>query len=79
MPGRTRSRYTTFLVSVTEERPGGAASSPTVYAVMNPSAEEAIAAVRPLADGSAALAIVGSLSTRVSKALKLKPGQPHAL
>ena len=84
MPGRTRSRYTTFLVSVTAERSGGRGRSspkpaPLVYAVMKPSAEEALEAVRALADPSASLAIVGSLSTRIAKALKLKPDTPRVV
>ncbi|MCJ2118204.1 hypothetical protein MKK65_16795 [Methylobacterium sp. J-001] len=81
MPGRTRSRYTTFLVSVTAERSGGrgrpAKSAPLVYAVMKPNAEAAIEAIRALAEEPAVVAVVGSLSTRVSKGLKLKPGEPR--
>ncbi len=76
MPGRARKRYTTFLVSVTPER-SGKASSPRVYAVMKSSAEEALAAVRNLAEAPASVALVGSLSTRVAKALKLKPDEPR--
>ncbi|SFL73968.1 hypothetical protein [Methylobacterium pseudosasicola] len=84
MPGRTRSRYTTFLVSVTAERSGGrgrstAKPAPLVYAVMKPNAEAAMEAVRSLAEGPVVVAIVGSLSTRVSKGLKLKPGEPRAV
>ncbi|MCJ2125451.1 hypothetical protein MKL11_23455 [Methylobacterium sp. J-077] len=81
MPGRARSRYTTYLVSVTAERSGGrgrsAKPAPVVYAVMKPNAEAALAAIRSLAEGPVAVAIVGSLSTRVSKGLKLKPGEPR--
>jgi hypothetical protein len=76
MPGRPRRRYTTFLVSVTAEQPE-AGSVPTVYAVMTPGAEEALAAIRARAEPSAAVALVGSLSTRIAKALKLKPGEPR--
>lgn len=84
MPGRTRSRHTTFLVSVTVARSGGRGrstprSAPVVYAVMKPDAEAAMAAIRALTEGPAVVAIVGSLSTRVSKSLKLKPGEPRAV
>ena len=84
MPGRARSRHTTFLVSVTAERSGGRGRSgpkpaPLVYAVMKPNAEAALAAVRALAEGPVAVAVVGSLSTRVSKGLKLKPGEPRVV
>ncbi|MCJ2095157.1 hypothetical protein MKK67_22015 [Methylobacterium sp. J-072] len=84
MPGRARSRYTTYLVSVTAERSGGRGRSgrkpaPLVYAVMKPNAEAAMAAVRSLAEEPVAVAIVGSLSTRVSKGLKLKPGEPRVV
>ncbi|MEE7493845.1 hypothetical protein [Methylobacterium oryzae] len=78
MPGRLRRRHTTFLVSVTAEG-SGPASGATVYAVMKPCAEEALEAVRPLAGPSAALAVVGSLSTRIAKALKLKPDEPRVI
>jgi hypothetical protein len=77
MPGRPRRRYTAFLVSVTPERVRGHGSSALVYAVMKPRPEEALEAVRALADPGAALAIVGSLSTRIAKALKLKPDEPR--
>jgi hypothetical protein len=46
---------------------------------MKPSAEEALEAVRGLADPGAALAVVGGLSTRITKALKLKPDEPRAV
>jgi hypothetical protein len=82
MPGRARSRYTTYLVSLTAERSGGrgrsgAKHAPLVYAVMKPDAEAAMEAVRTLAEGPTVVAVVGSLSTRVSKGLKLKPGEPR--
>lgn len=84
MPGRPRSRYTTFLVSVTAERSGGRGraaprAAPVVYAVMKPDAEAAMAAVRSQTEGPAVIAVVGSLSTRISKALKLKPGEMRAV
>jgi spore germination protein GerM len=44
---------------------------------MKPNAEAAIEAVRALAEGPMVVAVVGSLSTRVSKGLKLKPGEPR--
>lgn len=78
MPGRARRRYTTFLVAVTPER-ARKTSTPLVYAVMKPNAEEALEAVRTLADPGAAVALVGSLSTRIAKTLKLKPDEPHAV
>ena len=77
MPGRLRRRYRTFLVSVAVGRSRDAASDVMVYAVMKPSAEEALEAVRARAGPQAALSIVGSLSTRIAKALKLKPDEPH--
>jgi hypothetical protein len=77
MPGRPRRRYTAFLVSVAAERSRGNGSSTLVYAVMKPGPEEALEAVRARVDSRAALAIVGSLSTRIAKALKLKPDEPH--
>ncbi|MET3483670.1 hypothetical protein [Methylobacterium sp. 1973] len=78
MPGRLRRRHTTFLVSVTVQG-SSPASGATVYAVMKPSAAEALEAVRPLVDPSATLAIVGSLSTRIAKALKLKRDEPRVV
>jgi len=78
MPGRARRRYTTFLVAVTPER-ARKASTPLVYAVMKPNAEEALEAVRTVADPGAAVALVGSLSTRIAKTLKLKPDEPRAV
>ncbi|GJE11995.1 MULTISPECIES: hypothetical protein [Methylobacterium] len=77
MPGRLRRRYTTFLVSVTAGR--SRSQGTTVYAVMMPGAEEALEAVRARADPGATVAIVGSLSTRIAKALKLKPDEPRAV
>jgi hypothetical protein len=79
MPGRVRRRYTTFLVSVTAERPGKKSPGPTVYAVMKPSAEEAVGAVRAVADPRSTIAVVGSLSTRIAKALKLEPDELRAV
>ncbi len=78
MPGRLRRRYTTFLVSVTTER-ADPASGAVVYAVMKPGAEEALAAVRALAGPTDSLAVVGRLSTRIAKALKLKPDEPRVV
>ena len=78
MPSRLRRRYTTFLVSVTPERSRGRAADAVVYAVMKPGPEEALEAVRALAEPRAVLAIVGSLSTRIAKALKLKPDEARA-
>ena len=46
---------------------------------MKPNAEAALAAVRALAEGPVTVAVVGSLSTRVSKGLKLKPGEPRVV
>ncbi|MBP1181238.1 hypothetical protein [Methylobacterium sp. PvR107] len=77
MPGRPRRRYTAFLVSVAAERSRGNGASTLVYAVMKPGPEEALEAVRARVDSRAALAIVGSLSARIAKALKLKPDEPH--
>lgn len=82
MPGRLRRRYTTFLVSVTAGRPAKARSKapgPAVYAVMKPGPEEALESIRALADPDATVAIVGSLSTRIAKALKLKPDEPRVV
>ncbi|MCJ2089008.1 hypothetical protein MKK88_23925 [Methylobacterium sp. E-005] len=78
MPGRPRRRYTAFLVAVTPER-GRKAARPVVYAVMKPSAEEALDAVRGLAEPRDAVALVGGLSTRIAKTLKLKPDEPRAV
>lgn len=78
MPGRARKRYTTFLVAVTPERARKAAR-PVVYAVMKPDAEAALEAVRGLAEPRASVALVGGLSTRIAKALKLKPDEPRAV
>ena len=78
MPGRLRRRYTTFLVAVTPER-ARKAPRPVVYAVMKPNAEEAVEAVRGLAEPRADVALVGGLSTRIAKALKLKPDEPRAV
>ncbi|MEL6061573.1 MULTISPECIES: hypothetical protein [unclassified Methylobacterium] len=78
MPGRPRRRYTAFLVAVTPER-SRKAPRPVVYAVMKPNAEEALEAVRGVADARAAVALVGSLSTRIAKALKLKPDEPRTV
>lgn len=78
MPGRPRRRYTTFLVAVTPERPRKA-SRPVVYAVMKSTAAEALEAVRGLAEPQSAVALVGGLSTRIAKTLKLKPNEARAV
>lgn len=78
MPGSARSRYTTFLVALTTGH-DGRARSPVVYAVMTRSAKDALAAVRALAQTPADIAIVGSLSTRTAKALKLKPDEVRSV
>ncbi|MGH1570548.1 hypothetical protein ACRAWG_07560 [Methylobacterium sp. P31] len=79
MPGRARRRYTTFLISVTTDPPGDGVSGATVYAVMKSSAGEALEAVRALAEPQSAVTLVGSLSTRVAKGLKLKPDEMRAV
>ena len=78
MPGRVRRRYSTYLVAVTPER-SRKAVRPLVYAVMKPDAEAALEAVRGLAGPQAAVSLVGGLSTRIAKALKLKPDEPRAV
>lgn len=78
MPGRPRRRYTAFLVAVTPERSRKAAR-PVVYAVMKPNAAEALDAVRGLAEPRDVVALVGGLSTRIAKALQLKPDEPRAV
>lgn len=70
MPSRARLRYTTFLVAQSDER----SSDVPVYAVRMHDAVEALAAVAALVEGSSKPVIVGSLSTRTAKAMKLKPG-----
>ena len=79
MPGSARSRYTTFLVALTMDHSADTDRAPVVYAVMTRTADDALAAVRThtvrLADG----AIVGSLSMRTAKAIKLKPGEVRAI
>jgi hypothetical protein len=77
MAARLRRRYTTFLVSVTPRLPDTRAGPPAVYAVRTLGAEAALAAVRAVAEPHGAVAIVGSLSTRIAKALKLKPDAPQ--
>ena len=72
MPGHAQRRYTTFLVAVTVA-PGGGAPGAIVYAAMKRDAAEALAAVRALIEAPGDVAIVGSLSTRTAKAIKLKP------
>lgn len=79
MPGSARSRYTTFLVAQTREHGDGRTGAPVVYAVMTRSAGDALAAVRARAETACDLAIVGSLSTRTAKALKLKPQEVRAV
>jgi hypothetical protein len=75
MPDRARRRYTTFLVAL-KTRSGAGAPGPVVYAAMKRDAAEALAAVQALADGAAVdVAIVGSLSTRLAKAIRLKPDE----
>lgn len=70
MPKAVGRRYTTFLVAVTE-RPGDA----PVYAVMARGADEALAIVRARADAGPGVAIVGSLSSRTAKAIRLTAGE----
>lgn len=79
MPGHPRSRYTTFLVALTTEHGDDGARGATVYAVMTRDAAAALAAVRALAETPADIAIVGSLSTRTAKAIKLKPEEVRAV
>ncbi|MDP4023597.1 hypothetical protein Q8W71_13240 [Methylobacterium sp. NEAU 140] len=75
MPDRPRGRHTTYLVALTTEHGDDGALGPVVYAVMKRKPEEALAAVRALAELPADVRIVGSLSTRTAKALKLKPDE----
>ncbi len=67
-------RYMTFLVAVTAEAPrdaGGAA----VYAVMARCADEALQIVRTHVDAGPELTVVGSLSSRMAKAIRLAAGE----
>ncbi|GJE36400.1 hypothetical protein [Methylobacterium persicinum] len=67
---RPRDRYTTFLVAQFADKP----SETPVYAVRVRAAAEALATVTALTQGAGKPAIVGSLSTRTTKVMKLKPG-----
>jgi hypothetical protein len=71
MAPRPRERHTTFLVASSFRSGPGT----IVYAVRMPSAVEALAAVATRLDGKDAPVIVGSLSTRTTKAMGLKPGE----
>ncbi len=80
MPGHARRRYTTYLVALSTGRDDDVARGATVvYAVMARAADDALAAVRALAEAPATVAVVGSLSTRTAKAIKLKPGEVRAV
>lgn len=67
---RTRVRYTTFLVARSDDL----SSHVPVYAVRVRDAAEALAAIASLAEGTGKPVIVGSLSTRTTKVMDLKPG-----
>lgn len=67
---RTRVRHTTFLVARSDDL----SSDVPVYAVRVRDAAEALAAVASLDEGAGKPVIVGSLSTRTTKAMNLKPG-----
>lgn len=71
MPSRRRERYTTFLVAPSDARSSGK----LVYAVRVSGAAEALATVAAQVEGAGKPVIVGSLSTRTAKAMKLKPGE----
>ena len=80
MPGNSaRSRYTTFLVAVTVAPGGDGTPASVVYAVMTRNADDALAAVRALPGTPAGATIVGSLSTRTAKAIKLKPQEVRSV
>lgn len=71
MPSRPRERYITFLVAPAAKR----ASRTPVFAVRVSSAAEALSAVARELEAGDLPVIVGSLSTRTTKAMKLKPGE----
>lgn len=79
MPGHARRRYTTYLVALTGRDDDVARGATVVYAVMARAADDALAAVRALAEAPATVAVVGSLSIRTAKAIKLKPGEVRAV
>lgn len=70
MPGRPRVRLTAYLVATGGEQ---GANAP-VYAVRTRTTAEALAAVQASAGLSGTPVIVGSLSTRMAKAIGLKTG-----
>lgn len=71
MPKDVGRRYTTFLVAVTAEPADGAA----VYAVKARCPDEALGIVRAGAEAGPDVAIVGSLSSRMAKAIRLVVGE----
>ncbi|MBE7199678.1 MAG: hypothetical protein INR70_18000 [Parafilimonas terrae] len=75
MSGRPRVRLTAYLVATGGEQ---GANAP-VYAVRTRTAAEAMAAVQASAGFTGKPVIVGSLSTRMAKAIGLKTGDVRAL
>ena len=74
MPKSVTRRSLTFLVAVS-----GASVSDAVYAVMARGAEEALLRVRTQASSDGELAVVGALSSRMAKAIRLAAGEVRAI
>lgn len=67
-------RYTTFLVAVTAESSQDAVGA-AVYAVMARCADEALRIVRTSGNDGPEVTVVGSLSSRMAKAIRLAAGE----
>ncbi|MCJ2112003.1 hypothetical protein MKK64_12465 [Methylobacterium sp. E-025] len=78
MPKRIGRRYTTFLVAVTADAATSMVPA-SVYAVMARRPDEALEIVRAQADGSDEVVVVGSLSSRMAKAIRLSAGEMRAI
>ena len=67
-------RSTTYLVAVTAR-----SLSVAVYAVMAPSPDEAVLIVSARAPAGGEVVVVGSLSSRMAKAIRLGAGEVRAI
>ncbi|GEP08066.1 hypothetical protein [Methylobacterium oxalidis] len=79
MPSTKHKRYTAFLVAVTGSAGIGAEAEAVTYAALKPSAEEAMASVQAAVDAAAHVAVVGKLSTKMAKTIKLKRDEIRAI
>ncbi|MER2266953.1 hypothetical protein [Methylobacterium oxalidis] len=79
MPSTKHKRYTAFLVAVTGSAGIGEEAEAVTYAALKLSAEEARASVQDAVDAAAHVAVVGKLSARMAKTIKLKRNEVRVI